>query len=223
VRYQKTPFKKMNALKLISTAILLLPLSASAQKERFIGMSLHATSGIKQVNAKSTLLPGAINPSFASTLGAGPSWNINRAVIGSQFYYSTASTTKNQMLSRYTGFNNNVYVGYQVVKSGRWQITPIVGFGKSRNQILLSSTEGKQSPLAVNNNVNVVHTAIRIEHINKKGNDLGLKLGYNISTSGNSEWKSEGSKELVGASDNLSGFFLQLNVGGLIKMKTFRQ
>jgi hypothetical protein len=211
----------MRALQLIGAVMLMLPISVNAQKERFIGISLHATLGVKQVNAKSTLMHGAVNPTFATTLGAGPSWNINRVVIGSEFYYSTASTTKNQMLSKYSGFNGNLYAGYQIVKSGGWQITPIIGIGKSRNQILISSKDGMQPPLAVYNNVSVVHTALRFEKVNSRGNYLGLKIGYNISTSGNSEWKSEGSNERSGASDNLSSFFLQLNIGGLIKVKTY--
>lgn len=211
----------MKALQLISTAMLMLPISVAAQKERFIGISLHATVGVKQVNAKSTLLQGAVNPPIATTLGAGPSWNINRVVVGSEFYYSTASATKNQMLSKYSGFNGNLYAGYQIVKSAGWQITPIVGIGKSKNQILISGTEGKQPPLAVHNNISVVHTALRFEKVNRRGNYLGLKLGYNISTSGTTEWKSEGANARTGASDNLSSFFLQLNIGGLIKVKTY--
>jgi hypothetical protein len=210
----------MKALKLMALATFLFSHS-EAQTDKFLGVALHVTAGVKQVSIKSKFESDAAVPAAAFSLGGGSSWNIHRKVIGGEFYFSSASKATGGTVARYTGFNSNLYTGYQVVKTHGWQIAPLLGFGISKNQLLISSTERGYSLKAIQNAGYVLHTALRIERVSFKGNYIGLKLGYNISPVGNREWAFAGSKEHTGSSDDPGGFLVQLNVGGLIRLRKY--
>jgi hypothetical protein len=209
----------MKTLKSLVFLTLIAALPAHAQSGPSLGIAIHLTLGVKQVNASDQIQSGARMPGFATTLGGGSSWNLNRTLLGAEFYYSGGSNKAGTGMARYSGFNSNIYTGYQLLKKGGWQLAPLVGFGISKNQLQLSGTDGGYSLKAVQNAGYIIHTALRIEKVMSKGNYLGLKLGYNIAAHGPGQWKQAGSSQGIGIADDPGGFLLQLNIGGLIRLK----
>jgi hypothetical protein len=209
----------MKALKLLLLLPTLWAMSAGAKGNTSLGLAIHLTLGAKQVNARNAMAEATAMPAIASTLGGGTSWNLHRAVLGAEFYYSGGTNKDNQKQFRYGGFNSNVYTGYQIVKRRGWQLAPLLGIGMSRNGLQVSTTASGYSLTALQNAGLIVHTALRLEKVMQKGNYMGLKLGYNISAKGQRAWQYVGSSDRTGTADAVGGFLLQLNIGGLIRLK----
>ena len=61
-----------------------------------------------------------------------------------------------------------------------------------------------------------MHTSIKV--VGKNGLFTGIKLGYVLPFSGDTEWENKIFETRSGLNDNVGAFYLQLNLGGLLDL-----
>jgi hypothetical protein len=197
-------------------AFLLISTIAQAQ-DHSSGVYFGAILGTKY-NSFNRHFALDISPDLYSfSIGAGSAYTKNNYVFGTEFLYSTAQKDNSVGTMQYIGFSNTFFFGYNVARSNSWRIEPTVGLVLDRNQLLVQDKAGTFSQNLTNNPVSG-NVALNIKLISANGLFTGLKMGYIFPFASDTEWQNKLTENGSGLRDNVSSFYLQLNIGGLLRL-----
>ena len=204
-------------------ALLFISLTATSQvnrKAKVFQMSMFANLGAKSLNFENlekTLIP---IPTVGYNLGAGAYWSYKSILFSADFYYSQATAENSINKTNYNAFANTLYFGYKVIDNYYLTLAPLAGIAITNNKI---SVYDKNFNGNIINNTNAytltnhdyaLRLGLNFEAVVYHENTVGVVLGYDYSLKDNSEWKIEGTNLSSGISDDLSGFFINITIGG---------
>ncbi len=205
--------------KVLGLIICLLALSASAiaQEKKESAMYFGAIIGTKinDFNKHFDLDVGTQLSSFS--IGAGSSWTRNNYVIGFEFVYSAAQKDNTAGQIQYVGFSNMLSFGYNITRSKTWKVEPNIGIVLNNNQVIIQDELGTSFQNLTNNPLSG-NIGLNLRLIGGNGLFTGLKIGYIMPFAGDTEWKNTVADTDTSLKDNLGTFYLQLNIGGLLKL-----
>jgi hypothetical protein len=154
---------------------------------------------------------------YSFSIGAGSAWTKNNYIIGFEFLYSSAKKNNEAAEIQYIGFSNTVSFGYNVSKSKSWKIEPNIGVVLYNNQIIIQDKANAIFQNVTNNQV-CGNIGLNIKVVGKNGLFTGVKMGYILPFSGDTEWKNKVDGTKTGLNDNLGALYIQLNLGGLLDL-----
>lgn len=188
-----------------------------AQGKKESGIYFGAIAGTK-LNDFNKHFNVNIDPQLYSfSIGAGSSWTKNKYVVGIEFLYSSAKNEDKLGEIQYVGFGNTLFFGYNISKSKTWKIEPNLGIVLNNNQLIVQDRTNTTFQNLINNQLNG-NIGINIKTVGKNGLFTGVKLGYMLPFSGETEWENKVSGTKTGLKDNVDAFYLQLNLGGLLTL-----
>lgn len=205
--------------KLTKTVILLIvvTMSAFSQEKKETGIYFGAIAGT-QINDFNKHFAVDIDQQLASfSIGAGSAWTRNNYVIGFEFLYSNANKNNNVGDIQYVGFRNTLSFGYNISKSKTWKIEPNLGVVLNNNQLIVQNKLNNTFQNLTNNQV-MSNIGLNVKIVDKKGLFTGIKLGYMLPFSGDTEWENKIDGTKTGLNDNVRAFYIQLNLGGLLDL-----
>lgn len=203
---------------IILTAILVAStLVSNAQEKKDTGIYFGAIIGTKY-NDFNNHFAADIEPELYSfSIGAGSAWTKNNYVIGFEFLYSNANKDDNTGEIQYIGFSNTLSFGYNVSKNKSWKIEPNIGVVLNNNQLIVQNKLNNSFQNLTNNQV-MGNIGLNIKVVDKKGLFTGIKMGYMLPFSGETEWENKIDGTKTGLNDNVGTFYFQLNLGGLLDL-----
>jgi hypothetical protein len=211
----------MKNLLLTLIVVVALSMNVSAQETKESGVYFGAIVGTK-INSFNKQFITNVDPEFYSfSIGAGSAWTKNNYVVGVQFLYSSGSNSNNSGEIQYTGFENALTFGYNISRSRTWRIEPNIGIMLSNNQLIVQDKESGSFQNLANNQV-TANAGIDLKLINQNGLFTGIKIGYQLPLSGDTEWINKVSDRSSGLKDNIGAFYVQLNIGGLLSLVSAR-
>jgi len=211
----------MKRIIIISLVALFISFTASAQENRkakVFQMSMFANIGTKTLNFKN--LENIPMPKVGYNLGAGAYWSYKSILFSSDFYYSQASEENSVNKTNYNAFANTLYLGYKVIDNYYITLAPLAGIAITNNKISVydknftGNTLNSTNAYTITNHDFALRLGLNFEAVVYHENTIGIVLGYDHSFKGNSEWQIEGTNLGSGISDNLSGFFINITIGG---------
>ncbi len=204
-------------------AILFIGFTASSQTDRrakVFQMSMFANIGIKTLNFEN-LEKHISLPKTAFNLGAGAYWSYKRILWSSDFYYSQAKLDENGTLTEYNAFTNTFYISYKVIDTYKLTLAPLVGMAMTTNKISVydnsftgSILNNDKNSYMLKHHDNALRIGLNFEAIVYLHNSIGVVLGYDYSLKEDAEWEVNGPGTNAGISDNFSGFFINITIGG---------
>ena len=204
----------MKFIKIVSLVLLSNTLLAQSNKQ----LKLYAVVGsqINSINPNfSTSLNGNIN-SFS--MGAGSSYYLGNLFLGTEFYYSNGNKSNQDYKLDFSGMNSTLSIGYNILKSNKYQLEPQIGFLMSNNKILKDDILKSKTAYFKHNNMGIT-PAVSFNFKNQSGMIYGLKAGYNYSFNKNNYWKNGIDNSNSNFLANNNSIFFQLNIGGIINFK----
>ncbi|GAB2523047.1 hypothetical protein [Spirosoma aerophilum] len=180
--------------------------------------NFYAIVGAKQ-NAFKKQFGYNINPQvFSSSIGAGSTLSRNNYLVGVEFLYSVGTRNTDLETKQYVGFSNTLFAGYNVLPSkSTWRLEPTVGLLIENNQTILQTKDNQRFTNFSNSHLGInIGTSIR--KIGANGLFFGLKGGYLVSLNGDTQWLYKATGRETGLFDRMNGYYLQLHVGGLLKL-----
>ncbi len=203
-------------------ALFSISITANSQKReaKVFQMCMYANVGTKILDFKNLEKNNIIMPKAAFSLGAGAYWSFKNILWSSDFYYSQAQMKNSLNQTNYNAFTNSFYVSYKVIDRYNITLAPLVGMAMTTNKVSVANKSFTGSISDSPNAYKLIHhdNAIRIginfETVVYMQNSVGITLGYDYSLSKEAEWKIAGTGVGSGISDNFSGFFINLNIGG---------
>jgi len=211
----------MKSLFLTLIVIIALSMDMSAQDTKESGVYFGAIVGTK-INSFNNQFNTNVDPEFYSfTIGAGSAWTNNKYVVGVQFLYSSGTNSNSSGEIQYVGFENALSLGYNISRSRIWRIEPNVGIALSSSQLIVQDTVSGSFQNLINNQL-AANAGLDVKFIDQNGLFTGLKIGYQIPFSGDTEWKDKVTDTASSLSDNMGSFYVQLNAGGLLSLKKER-
>lgn len=205
--------------KLILSIVMLFALNFNvfAQENKGTGIYFGAIAGT-QINDFNKHFAVDVDPQLVSfSIGAGSAWTKNNYIIGLEFLYSAANKDNNNGEIQYVGFRNTLSFGYNVSKSKTWRIEPNVGLVLNNNQLIVQNKNNGAFQNLINNQV-CGNIGLNIKAVRINGLFTGLKLGYIVPFSGETEWENKVIGTATGLKDNVGAFYIQLNIGGLLDL-----
>ena len=204
----------MKFIKIVSLVLLSNTLLAQSNKQ----LKLYAVVGsqINSINPNfSTSLNGNMN-SFS--LGAGSSYYFGNLFLGTDFYYSNGNKSNKDYKLDFSGMSSTLSIGYNILKSDRFQLEPQIGFLMSRNKILKDEILKSKTAYFIDDNMGIT-PAVSFNFKNQSGMIYGVKAGYNYSFNKNNYWKNGIDNSNSNFLANNNSIFFQLNIGGIISLK----
>jgi hypothetical protein len=205
--------------KLILSAVVLLTINTTilAQENKGTAIYFGAIAGT-QINDFNKHFAVDVDPQLYSfSIGAGSAWTKNNYVIGFEFLYSAAKKDNNNGEIQYVGFRNTLSFGYNVSKNKTWKIEPNLGVVLNNNQLIVQNKNNAAFQNLTNNQV-CGNIGLNIKAVGKNGLFTGIKLGYILPFSGETEWENKVTGTATGLNDNVGAFYIQLNLGGLLDL-----
>lgn len=190
---------------------------ARAQENKETCMYFGAIIGTKYNDFNKHFVADVEPELYSFSIGAGAAWTKNNYVIGLDFLYSNANKDNNVGDIQYVGFSNTLWFGYNVSKSKTWKIEPNLGVVLNNNQLIVENKLDNSFQNLTNNQV-MGNIGLNVKAIGKNGLFTGIKIGYMMPFSGDTEWKNKVSESGSGLNDNVGAFYLQLNLGGLLDL-----
>jgi hypothetical protein len=202
---------------LLSVALFALSLSVFAQEKKETGIYFGAIAGTK-INSFNKHFGVDIDPQLYSfSIGAGSAFTKNNYVIGFEFLYSAAQKSNSISDIQYVGFSNTLSLGYNISKSKTWKIEPNIGLVLNNNQLIIHNNNNTNYQNLANNQLNG-NIGLNVKAVRKNGLFTGLRLGYILPFSGETEWENTVKETKSGLKDNVGAFYIQLNIGGLLDL-----
>lgn len=204
----------MKFIKIVSLVLLSNTLLAQSNKQ----LKLYAVVG-SQINS--------INPNFSISLngninsfsmGAGSSYYFGNLFLGTDFYYSNGNKSNQDYKLDFSGMSSTLSIGYNILKSDRFQLEPQIGFLMSRNKILKDEILKSKTAYFIDDNMGIT-PAVSFNFKNQSGMIYGVKAGYNYSFNKNNYWKNGIDNSNSNFLANNNSVFFQLNIGGIISLK----
>ncbi len=215
---------KKNIILLIALLFVSVVVNSQSNREAdILQMSMFANVGTKTLNFENLEKNDIILPKAAFNLGAGAYWSYKKILWSSDFYYSQSKLGELGNLAEYNGFTNTFYVSYKIINKYKTTLAPLVGMAMTTNRISVydnNLTGGALSNAYVlKHHDNAIRVGINFETIVYLKNSIGVVLGYDHSLNKNAEWHVNGSDMKSGISDNFSGFFINITIGGRLFLK----
>jgi hypothetical protein len=207
----------MNKIIILTAFLIASTFVAKAQENKETGMYFGAIIGTKYNNFNNHFIADVEPDLYSFSIGAGAAWTKNNYVIGLDFLYSNANKDNNIGDIQYVGFSNTLWFGYNVSKSKTWKIEPNLGLVLSNNQLIAQNKLTNSFQNLTNNQV-MGNIGLNVKLISENGLFTGIKLGYMVPFSGDTEWENKVSESGSGLNDNVGAFYLQLNLGGLLDL-----
>ena len=204
----------MKFIKIVSLVLLSNTLLAQTNNQ----LKLYALVGsqINSINPNfNTSLSGNIN-SFS--MGAGSSYYFGNLFLGTEFYYSNGNKSNQDYKLDFSGMNSTLSIGYNILKSNKYQLEPQIGFLMSNSKILKDDILKSKTAYFKHNNMGIT-PAVSFNFKNQSGMIYGLKAGYNYSFNKNNYWKNGIDNSNSNFLANNNSIFFQLNIGGIISLK----
>lgn len=192
-------------------------LSSNAQENKDTGMYFGAIVGTKYNDFNNHFIADIEPELYSFSIGAGAAWTKKNYVIGLDFLYSNANKDNNVGDIQYVGFSNTLWFGYNVSKSKTWKIEPNLGVVLNNNQLIVENKLNNSFQNLTNNQV-MGNIGLNVKVVDKKGLFTGIKLGYMLPFSGDTEWENKIDGTKTGLNDNVGTFYFQLNLGGLLDL-----
>lgn len=190
----------------------------NAQEDKDTGIYFGAIIGT-QYNDFSKHFIAEIEPELYSfSIGAGSAWTKNNYSIGLEFLYSNGNKDNSFGEIQYVGFSNTLSLGYNITQSKTWKIEPNFGVVFSNNQLIVQNKITNAFQNITNNQIGA-NFGLNVKVIDKKGLFTGIKLGYMLPFSGETEWENKVEGTKTGLNDNIGAFYFQLNIGGFLNFK----
>ena len=203
---------------ILSMAIILAStLFVSAQEKKETGIYFGAIIGTKINNFNKHFVAGVEPELYSFSIGAMSAWTKNNYIIGFEFLYSNANKDNNTGEIQYIGFSNTLSLGYNISKNKTWKVEPSIGIVLNNNQLIVQEKATNVFQNITNNQV-MGNIGLNVKRVDKKGLFTGVKVGYTLPFSGETEWENKVSGTKTGLNDNVGSFYLQLNVGGLLDL-----
>lgn len=198
------------------TAILVASTLVSiAQEKKDTGIYFGAIIGTKY-NDFNNHFTADIKPELYSfSIGAGSTFTKNNYIIGFEFLYSNANKDNNIGKIQYIGFSNTLSFGYNLSKNKSWKIEPNIGLVLNNNQVIIQNKLNNSFQNLTNNQL-MGNIGLNVKIVDKKGLFTGIKLGYILPFSGDTEWENKIDGTKTGLNDNIGTFYFQLNLGGFL-------
>lgn len=197
--------------------LLTISTATFAQENKESGMYFGAIIGTK-INDFNRHFNVDLDPQLYSfSIGAGSSWTKNNYVIGFEFVYSAAQKDNQAGQIQYIGFSNMLSFGYNITRSKTWKVEPNIGIVINNNQLIVQDKLGTTFQNLTNNPISG-NLGLNIKLQGNNGLFTGVKLGYIMPFAGETEWKNTVADTNSNLKDNLGTFYLQLNIGGLLKL-----
>lgn len=194
--------------------LLIQSYNLQAQNDKYL--KLYAIFG-SQYNESDFKFNTDFNPEiFSLSIGAGSSMNFGQVSIGTEFYNSTGNNTNDLYKIQYNGFNSTIYVGYDIFKNNLLSLEPSLGFSMSNNQLIVDDKQNVSSTVYRNNQYGIT-PALTFTKFNTAGISYAIKVGYNYSLS-DKNWQTAINEQETNFGENINSFFIQLNIGGRIKL-----
>ncbi len=213
---------------IIMIAILFIGFTANSQTDKrtkVFQMSMFANVGTKTLNFENLEKNNIFLPKTAFNLGAGAYWSYKKILWSSDFYYSQAKLEKSENLAEYNAFTNTFYISYKIIDKYKVTLAPLVGMAMTTNKVSVSETNFAGSILnndynsyTLKHHDNAVRVGLNFETRVYMENTIGVVLGYDYSLNKTAEWKVNATDMYSGISDNFSGFFINLTIGGRIPL-----
>ncbi|WP_194972607.1 hypothetical protein [Aquiflexum lacus] len=205
--------------KIILTILILLTTNIYlfSQDKKASSMYFGALTGTK-INDFNNHFALDVDPLLYSfSIGAGAAWTKNNYVVGFDFLYSAAQNDNSEGEIQYVGFSNTLSLGYNVSKSKIWKIEPNLGVVINNNQLIVQNKNNTIFQNLVNNQLSG-NIGLNVKAVGNNGLFTGLKIGYIIPFSGETEWENKVDGTASGLKDNVGSFYVQLNLGGLLNL-----
>lgn len=207
----------MKSLLVTFVVVVVLVADVTAQTHRESGIYFGAIAGTK-ISSFDRQFAADIDPQFYSfSIGAGSAWTNGRYVAGVQFLYSSGTNSNRSGEMQYTGFENALTLGYNIADKSRWSIEPNAGIVLSNNQLIVQDTDSGSFQNLINNQVAATF-GVNVKLIDQNGLFTGMRLGYQLPLSGETEWINKVSDRSSGLKDNIGAFYVQLNIGGFLSL-----
>ncbi len=210
-------FKKMKRMKFIMIVSLVLfsnTLFAQTNKQ----LKLYAVLG-SQINCFKTNFNTSLNGNLNSfSMGAGSSYYFGDLFLGTEFYYSNDNVFNQDYKLDFSGMNSKFSIGYDILKSDKFQLEPQIGFLMSNNKILKDDILTNKTAYFTHNNIGIT-PSVSFNFKNQSGQIFGIKAGYNYSFNQDGYWKNGIDNNNSTFLANTNSVFVQLNIGGIINIK----
>lgn len=203
---------------IILTAILVIStFSTNAQSNKDTGVYFGAIIGTKYNDFNNHFATDIEPELYSFSIGAGSAWTKKNYVLGLEFLYSTANKKNSSGSIQYVGFSNTLSFGYNVANSKVWKIEPNLGLVLNSNQLIIQNKLNNSFQNLTNNQI-MGNVGLNIKAVGKNGLFTGIKLGYMLPFSGETEWENKIDGTKTGLNDNVGTFYFQLNLGGLLDL-----
>jgi hypothetical protein len=200
----------------ISLAILIGIINqGSAQDKKEKGIYFGALAGTKINEFKRQFAVNTDPRLYSFSIGAGAAWTSNNYVVGFDFIYSNGQNSNNAGEIQYVGFSNTLSFGYNISEGKTWKVEPNVGVVLNNNQLIIQNKNNVSFQNLINNQV-CGNIGINIKAVGNNGLFTGLKAGYMLPFSGDTEWENKVTGTATGLMDNVGAFYIQLNLGGFL-------
>ena len=201
--------------KIITTAFSLGCLMLYSQSDK--SLRLYANLGAQISQTKSAFNTGLNKSNYTSLqVGAGSNYKIGQFIIGTEFYNSKGDLKNNNNKIKYQEFTTTIYLGYDFLKSTNYALESNLGITLSSKQSILHDLLNEISSTFQIEQVGI-SPSLAFTKFNKSGTFIGLKAGFNYALN-NHNWNNDINNSKTGHGLNRCSPFIQLNIGGRIKL-----
>lgn len=201
--------------KIITTAFSLGCLMLYSQSDK--SLRLYANLGSQMSQTKSAFNTDLNDSNFTSLqVGAGSNYKIGQFIIGTEFYNSKGDLKNNNNKIKYQEFTTTLYLGYDFLKSPNFALETNLGITLSSKQSILHDLLNQTSSTFQIEQIGISPSLTFIK-FNKTGTFIGLKAGFNYALN-NHNWNNGLDNSKTGYDLNRCSPFIQLNIGGRIKL-----
>lgn len=205
-------------MKKATLTLLLVLTSISLFSQTDNHLKLYAIIGT-QINNQYPDFNTSINSDIASfSMGAGSSYYFGNLFVGTEFYYSNGKKSNQDYKLDFSGINTVFSVGYNVLKSSKFQLEPQVGFLMANNKMLKGDIQANETTNFTHNNIGIT-PAVSFNYKAPAGLVYGLKVAYNFALNKDENWKNSLNETSTNFSTNNNSIVLQLNIGGILDFK----
>lgn len=199
---------------IITSAFLFGSTILLSQENKYL--RLYANIGL-QLNQSNSAFNTTLNSNYYPfQIGAGSNYKIGQFIIGTEFYNSNGYIENNINKIKYQEFTTTLYLGYDLSKSNNFAIEPNIGVSMSNKQSILYDFQNQNSETYQINQLGI-SPSLTLTKFNESGVSIGVKIGCNY-TLNNHTWNKGIDESGTNNSMNKITPFMQLNIGGRIKL-----